>query len=161
MLSYHPMSEADLDWVSEAEARSHAYPWTRGNFVDSLAAGYEALLACDGDQWVGYTVTMPVVDEVHLLDITVLPERQRQGCGTQMLTHLLRLAKDRGVTRMLLEVRQSNVPAQALYERQGFVNIGQRRAYYPVTTAPGSPDNEISTLPVAQREDAIVMARDL
>ncbi|OHC64945.1 MAG: ribosomal-protein-alanine N-acetyltransferase [Rhodocyclales bacterium RIFCSPLOWO2_02_FULL_63_24] len=146
MLHYPAMTEADLDAVVEAERRSHPFPWTRGNFADSLAAGYGAWLAREDERMIGYAVMMLVLDEVHLLNITVLPELQRRGLGSALLGHLFEVARMRAATRMLLEVRPSNVSGQALYKRHGFAEIGRRRDYYPAH---------------AGREDAIVMTRDL
>jgi [ribosomal protein S18]-alanine N-acetyltransferase len=83
------------------------------------------------------------VDEAHLLNITVLPERQRCGLGGELLGYLFDVARSHGAVRMLLEVRPGNDAALALYRRFGFGEIGRRRGYYQ-----GS-------------EDAIVMAREL
>lgn len=140
------MRAADLDAVVAAEQRSHAFPWSRGNFADSLAAGYGAWLALDDGVMIGYAVLMQVLDESHLLNITVLPELQRRGHGSTLLLHLFTLARARAATRMLLEVRPGNLAALALYRRHGFIEIGRRRNYYPAQDG---------------REDAIVMARDL
>lgn len=146
MLRYRAMTGDDLDAVAEAERRIYAFPWTRGNFADSLAAGHDAWLAQENGQMIGYAVMMQVLDEAHLLNITVLPELQRGGRGSALLMHLFDRARARAVTRMLLEVRPGNLGGQALYRRHGFAEIGRRRDYYP---AHGG------------REDAIVMARDL
>ncbi len=146
MLHYRGMTEADLDAVAAAEARIYAFPWTRGNFADSLAAGHEAWLAQEAGRMVGYAIVMQVVDEAHLLNISVLPELQRGGRGSDLLAHLLDQARQRAATRMLLEVRPGNLAGQGFYRRHGFVEIGRRRDYYPAH---------------AGREDAIVMAREL
>ncbi len=146
MIRYEPMVAADLDAVAETEQRVYPFPWSRGNFADSLAAGHGAWLAQEQGRMTAYAVTMQVLDEIHLLNLTVLPELQRRGRGGAMLAHLLELARNAAAKRMLLEVRPGNVPGQALYRRHGFVEIGRRRDYYP---APGG------------REDAIVMAREL
>ena len=146
MLTYRAMTTADLDAVAEAERRCHPFPWTRGNFADSLTAGHGAWLALEDGRMAGYAVMMQVLDEVHLLNITVLPELQRSGRGSALLLQLFDLARHQAATRMLLEVRPGNVSGQGLYQRHGFVEIGRRRDYYP------APDG---------REDAIVMARDL
>jgi [ribosomal protein S18]-alanine N-acetyltransferase len=143
---YRDMTDADLEAVVAAEARIHPFPWTRGNFADSLAAGHVAWVAQEGEKMIGYAVMMQVLEEAHLLNISVLPELQRQGRGAAMLQHLFNLARTRGVSRMLLEVRRSNASGQALYQRQGFVEIGRRRDYYQAQEG---------------REDAIVMAREL
>lgn len=146
MLHYLGMTNADLDAVAEAEARIHPFPWTRGNFADSLAAGHDAWLAQEDGRLIGYAVMMQVLDEAHLLNISVLPELQRSGRGSALLAHLFAHARLRAATRMLLEVRPGNVAGQGFYRRHSFAEIGRRRDYYPVHEG---------------REDAIVMAREL
>jgi len=140
------MTAADLDAVAEAETHIYPFPWTRGNFADSLAAGHGAWLAREDGRMIGYSVMMQMVDEVHLLNISVLPELQRTGRGSALLMHLFDLSRMRTATRMLLEVRPGNVSGQGFYQRHGFVEIGRRRDYYPAHEG---------------REDAIVMVRDL
>ena len=146
MVRYTEMTDADLDAVAAAEARVYSFPWTRGNFADSLAAGHGAWLAREVERLTGYAVMMQAVDEAHLLNITVLPELQRSGRGSALLLHLFELARAGAAIRMLLEVRPGNLAAQALYRRHGFLEIGRRRGYYPAHEG---------------REDAIVMARDI
>lgn len=145
-LDFAPMREADVDEVAAAEQRSYAFPWTRGNFVDSLRAGHGMWVCRDGGALIGHAVVMIAVDEAHLLNVTIVPERQRQGLGGELLRHAMAVACGHGATRMVLEVRPSNTPALALYESSGFAQIGRRKSYYPGH---------------AGREDAIVMARDL
>lgn len=140
------MREADLDAVSAEERRIYPFPWTRGNFADSLASGHGAWLAMEDGRMTGYAVMMQVLDEGHLLNISVLTELQRAGRGSALLRHLFGLAKKKGATRMLLEVRHGNVSGTEFYMRHGFAEIGRRRDYYPAHEG---------------REDAIVMARDL
>ncbi len=146
MLHYQDMTDADLNAVVAAEGLIHRFPWTRGNFADSLAAGHGAWVVREGGSMVAYAVMMQVLDEAHLLNISVLPELQRQGRGTRLLQNLFGLARARGVTRMLLEVRQGNTSGLGLYRRHGFIEIGRRRDYYQAQEG---------------REDAIVMACEL
>lgn len=141
-LDWQPMCAADIDAVMAVENRIYPYPWTAGNFRDSLDTGHGAWVCREADVMIGYAVMMNVVDEIHLLNISVVAERQRQGWGHAMLEHLLGLARRGGAGRMLLEVRPSNVAALALYARHGFTEIGRRRGYYPAGNG---------------REDAIVM----
>jgi ribosomal-protein-alanine N-acetyltransferase len=138
-----PMRDADVDAVAAIEQRAHPFPWTRGNFVDSLKAGHSVWVFREGGTLVGYAVLMMTVDEAELLDITVVPEWQRRGLGGSLLDRLFEVARGHGATRMLLEVRPSNEAGLALYRRFGFAEIGRRRAYYQ------------------GKEDAIVMAREL
>jgi ribosomal-protein-alanine N-acetyltransferase len=140
------MTEADLDAVAAAEALIHPFSWTRGNFADSLAAGHGAWLAQEDKCMTGYAILMQVLDEAHLLNISVLPELQRSGRGSALLIHIFAQARLQAATRMLLEVRPGNQAGQGFYRRHGFIEIGRRRDYYPAHEG---------------REDAIVMARDL
>lgn len=140
------MKARDLEAVLAIEVRAYSHPWTRGNFIDSLAAGYlgEVLHLLHGQEveLAGYFLAMPGVEELHLLNITVAPDWQGQGLGRAMLQAVCALARERALPQVLLEVRASNVRAQALYRRFGFVEIGLRRGYYPA---------------VLGREDAVVM----
>lgn len=138
-----PMREADVDAITAIERRAHPFPWTRGNFVDSLKAGHSAWVFREGGTLVGYGVLMMTVEEAELLDIAIVPEWQRGGRGSVLLERLFEVARSHGAIRMLLEVRPSNESGLALYRRFGFAEIGRRRAYYH------------------GKEDAIVMARDL
>lgn len=127
------MNPDDLDAVLAMEQRIYAFPWTRGNFVDSLTAGYSSWLmrAGEDEDMLGYAVMMQVLDEVHLLNISIVPERQRAGLGSMLLRHLFELARRQGVARIYLEVRQSNISGRGFYLRHGFAQIGERPDYYP------------------------------
>jgi ribosomal-protein-alanine N-acetyltransferase len=130
-----PLRIQDLDEVLAIELQAYSHPWTRGNFVDSLAAGYVAFVLREpGGQLLGYFLAMQVLDEMHLLNITVAPARQGQGLARQMLDALCLLARARGCDQIWLEVRHSNERARQLYARYGFVQTGLRRDYYPAET---------------------------
>lgn len=136
------MSAADVDAVLAIEQQVHSHPWTRGMFGDSLANGYLCKVLEAGQEIVGYAVLMPVLDEVHLLDISIASAHQRMGLGSKLLNIIKELCVSRKFGRILLEVRRSNVAAYALYRKAGFTQIGVRRDYYPAANG---------------REDAIVM----
>jgi ribosomal-protein-alanine N-acetyltransferase len=137
-----------LDAVLAIEVEAYTFPWTRGNFIDSIAAGYvtRVLQAADGEL-LGYFVAMPGFEEMHLLNLTVAPRFQRQGHARALLAHLYVLSRDCAAQAVWLEVRESNVRARALYLSEGFVEAGRRRSYYPA--------------PQGAREDAILMSRAL
>jgi ribosomal-protein-alanine N-acetyltransferase len=128
---FAPMQAGDLDAVMAIERSIYEFPWTRGNFEDSLSSGYGAWLMRDGVNLLGYAVMMLVLDEAHLLNISIVPERQRSGMGSALLNYLRNFAAGRGVVRMLLEVRPSNASGLAFYKRHGFVQVGERPDYYP------------------------------
>lgn len=138
------MQVRDLDAVTRIEASAYSFPWTRGNFIDSLAAGYLAeVLEDETGQLLGYFIAMAGVDEMHLLNITVAPACQGQGLGRLMLDALANHARERGMASLWLEVRESNQRARMLYQRLGYAEVGLRRGYYPAA---------------GRREDAIVMS---
>ncbi|GAA5185045.1 ribosomal protein S18-alanine N-acetyltransferase [Niveibacterium umoris] len=142
-----PMRPSDLDWVAEQEALAHVSPWSIGHFRDSIQAGYSCWVFVDSDTAIGYAVLMTVLDEAHLLNITVVGASRRQGWGARLLEAIASAAYDNGARQMFLEVRPSNLPARGLYEKHGFRIIGRRPGYYPGVDG--------------QREDAIVMHREL
>ena len=146
-VEFEPLSEARLGAVLDIENRAYEFPWSRGNFVDSLRAGYEIQVLLAGEAMLGYFVAMKGVDEVHLLNITVEPVQQGRGWGRLMLEALATWSRGQGAQWLWLEVRQSNEAAQRLYERQGFRALGRRKAYYPAAGG--------------QREDAILMSLKL
>ena len=138
-----PMRPQDLAGVLAIEQAAYAFPWTHGNFIDSLRAGHSAWTMRDsGGGLIAYAVLMLVLDEAHLLNLTVAPACQRFGFGWRMLEAMAENARSYGARTMLLEVRPSNEAAQKMYARYGFVRIGMRRGYYPARDG---------------REDAIVM----
>jgi ribosomal-protein-alanine N-acetyltransferase len=136
------MAEAHLDRVVEIEEAVHGHPWTRGNFSDSIDAGYECWVAYRASSLVGYVVVMVEAGEAHLLNLSVAQRWQRQGVGGELTRFCMKLTRDGGAGRIFLEVRPSNTAARALYASHGFSEIGVRRDYYP------GPDG---------REDALVM----
>jgi ribosomal-protein-alanine N-acetyltransferase len=139
---YRRMTTGDLDAVLAIENHIYPHPWTRGNFGDSLAADYHCLIMEVGGEIIGYSVAMIAADEAHLLNLSIAGGRQRRGLGRELLAHMLKLARSETAKRILLEVRQSNTAAQALYEDSGFSRIAVRREYYPARHG---------------REDAVVM----
>jgi [ribosomal protein S18]-alanine N-acetyltransferase len=143
--SLRPMTVSALDAVCALEAQVYPFPWSRGNFVDSLAAGYVAwTLNGSGGELVGYCIAMRGVEETHLLNITVKAAARRLGHARRMLGALLVHARTEGARRLWLEVRESNDEARAMYLRLGFEHVGVRKAYYPA--------------PEGRREDAVVMS---
>ena len=142
-----PMGEADLDEVMAIESAIYTHPWTRGNFADSLRAGYECRTLRLGPALLGYFVLMAAAGEAHLLNLSIAAGRQRVGYGSMLLGEAAALALKRGARSLYLEVRPSNRAAQALYTRFGFRKVAVRRGYYPAQT--GREDALVLTLPLA------------
>ena len=141
-----PMQSQDLASLTAIEASIQAFPWSEGNFSDSMSAGYSCWMMLDGPVPVGYAVLMRVIDEAHILNISVVADRQRGGLGRRLLDHLASTAREAGATQLFLEVRPSNAAALALYARAGFETIGRRKGYYPA--AGGREDALVMRLPL-------------
>ena len=142
-LSIEPMRPADLDEVDAIEQHSFKTPWPRQVFLDELARDWARVdVVREGARVVAFCNYWLVKDEVHLLAIATHPDRRRAGIARRLMDHLLALARGRDATLVTLEVRRSNRPAIALYERLGFVPVGLRRAYY----AEDSEDALVMTL---------------
>ncbi|HEV7478270.1 MAG TPA: ribosomal protein S18-alanine N-acetyltransferase [Burkholderiales bacterium] len=125
------MREADLAEVMSIEEAIYSHPWTRGNFADSLVAGYECRTWRVDAELVGYFILMVAAGEAHLLNLSIAPAWQRKGHGSALLREATGIARARGARGIFLEVRPSNSGAQALYTRFGFHKVAVRRGYYP------------------------------
>ena len=141
---FESLNVGQLDTLLAVEQRAYTHPWTRGNFIDAMASGYETQLLMGGDHLLGYFVAMMGVDEVHLLNLTVNPDYQRQGWARVLLEALALWSRGRAAQWLWLEVRASNQRAQDIYLTHGFHRVGERKRYYPAENG--------------QREDAVVMS---
>jgi len=128
---FRHMTMIDMDAIMEIEPHIYSHPWSRGNFVDSLNSGYSAWVLESGGEIIGYALMMMVLDEAHLLNLSIAKPYQKQGLGRLLLEHMIRIAKEKKALNMFLEVRQSNIAAIALYEAIGFNEMAIRRGYYP------------------------------
>jgi ribosomal-protein-alanine N-acetyltransferase len=140
------MGLADLDGVHAIECEAYQYPWSRRIFADCLGAGYCGLVSEQDEQITGFALSSSAAGESHILNICVAPQHQRQGYAADLLRRLMDFARWDRVERVLLEVRESNLGAIALYKKYGFERVGVRKDYYPAQHG---------------REDAWVMARSL
>jgi ribosomal-protein-alanine N-acetyltransferase len=136
-LQWRALSGADLDAVMAVEVGAYSHPWSRGNFDDSLRAGYlaEAAWNDEGEH-----------DECHLLNLTVAPPWQRRGLARLALARLHDHARRLSLMSLWLEVRESNARAREVYRAGGWAEVGRRRGYYPGAT---------------RREDAVLMRIEL
>ena len=141
--SFERMTEADLPGVLEIERSIYPFPWTPGNFRDSLRAGYSCWVYRDGEDLIGYAVLMLASGEAHLLNLSIAVLRSAAGTGGSLLGDVVGVARRHGAQILFLEVRPSNTAGQRLYARHGFQQVGVRRNYYPAQRG---------------REDALVLS---
>lgn len=140
------LEKNDLPEILLIERLTQLSPWGLDIFERCLEIGYLGWVIEDNNRIKGFILLSMQVGEGHILNICVHPDFQRQGIAQNLLSHALDMAKDKGAAIMFLEVRKSNKAAIALYEKMEFVQIGDRKAYYPSSSG---------------REDALIFAKDL
>lgn len=125
----------DLDGIVAIEAACFGDPWS----VDNLAAELDGdarrlpLVALEGVRMVGFAFYWVIADEIHLINVAVLPDFRRRGVAQALLDHVLDGSAGVRASVMTLEVRVTNAAAIALYRRNGFIDIALRPRYYPDT----------------------------
>jgi ribosomal-protein-alanine N-acetyltransferase len=138
--------EKDVPQLVLIEEAAYTAPWSEETFKRCFSLGYHLWGLEYADHLVGYIVYAIQVGECHILNLCVHPEHQKQGFGRQLMLHVLTLAKKNGAGIAFLEVRRSNIQAISLYKKMGFIQVAERKGYYPHENG---------------REDAIIFAKDL
>ena len=133
-VSFHALlrrlNEADLDRIMEIELSAYPYPWTRGIFADCIRVGYDCWGLQAGDVLIGYCIQTHAAGENHLLNLCIAPDWHKQGFGSLLLGHAIRLAHRQDCFCIFLEVRPSNPAGIELYRKNGFTVVGERPDYY-------------------------------
>ncbi|WP_077429863.1 ribosomal protein S18-alanine N-acetyltransferase [Anoxybacillus kestanbolensis] len=131
-VSFRFMTIQDLDRIVEIEQRSFTLPWSRSSFHQELTNNpYARYIVMEHDgQIIGYCGMWLVMDEAHITNIAVLPEFRGKKLGEALMKQAMALAREEGTKTMTLEVRVSNIVAQSLYRKLGFLNGGIRKRYY-------------------------------
>ncbi len=150
------MTPADLPGVQLIESESPA-PWSPQQLAEELTGERGVQLVCRakfGDQLGGFIMARLLAGEAEILKIATAREFQRQGAATLLLNAFITLAKSRGITAFHLELRATNAPARALYEKNAFEMTGRRRNYYTtpqddalcmtLSVAPGQISNDFN-----------------
>jgi ribosomal-protein-alanine N-acetyltransferase len=129
-MQFSNFKESDLSAIELIENEVHAYPWTRGNFLDSIKSSHTCLMMKLNEEIVGFTVMMFVLDECHLLNISIKKNMQKKGFGSHFLKEVIRRARLAHSKTIYLEVRISNHAAIHLYDKHGFNEMSIRKDYY-------------------------------
>lgn len=138
--------ETDIPKLVTLESIAHIAPWSSDIFQSCWQAGYLAWVLEQDSHIIGFILISAQMNECHILNLCVDPLYHRQGYGEQLLRHALNAIYNKDIETVYLEVRQSNKAAIALYQKLGFVQIGQRKNYYPTQRG---------------QEDALVFAKSL
>lgn len=140
------LTENDVEQIFQIEKSAYLVPWSEETFQRCFQMNYFSIGAKEENQLLGYVIFSIMVGECHILNLCVDPKHQRQGLGRKLLTQALDIAKEKQTGVAYLEVRRSNSAAIALYNSMSFIQIGQRKNYYPSDKG---------------YEDALVFAKDL
>lgn len=128
MIQVRLMTADDAEWAAELEQKYFSAPWDAHDFVHDVENDYNIALVgeVDGER-AGYVCLWQVVNEADIANIAVDEKFRRNGLARQLLMTVMEQAKAKTVDTFFLEVRESNVPAIALYESLGFVQIGTKK----------------------------------
>lgn len=123
----------DIEDIARIENSCFSVPWSLDAIEQEICENKLAkfFIACDGeDNVVGFIGIWTLIDECQINKVAVLPEKRKLGIGKAILNHVLKLTREQGIKSWYLEVRESNIAAQALYESAGFSGVGIRKGYY-------------------------------
>lgn len=133
-LHISPMTMDDISQIAALEKMCFSMPWSERLFINELENNNSYFLTIKiRNELIGYAGFWLIVDEAHIVNLAVHPEFRRQGMGGMLLKNILDMAKQKGALKATLEVRETNTPANLLYERLGFVCVALRKGYYADT----------------------------
>ena len=121
-----------LDDILLMEQQCFSVPWTRDQLAAQMSDSMYIFLAAEDESGraVGYVGLMYVLDEGYISNVAVSPSRRREGIADMLLTELYARAQAKKLSFLTLEVRESNAPAQSLYKKHGYTEVGMRKGYY-------------------------------
>lgn len=131
MIEIFPMEHSHIPQIAQLEKLCFSDPWSESSIASELSNPLSCwLVAVEGEQVAGYIGSQTVMGETDMMNVAVAPDYRRQGVGEKLILTLVDILKAQGSHWLMLEVRQSNAPARALYEKLGFSEVGRRKNYY-------------------------------
>lgn len=126
------MTSVDIDAVHEIEVACFKTPWSKESFRHDIEENQCAryVVVREDGRAIAYAGVWFILDEGHITNIAVHPDRRGMGYGEMVTRAMIQLAADSGMNVMTLEVRRSNAAAQSLYHKLGFIDVGYRKRYY-------------------------------
>ena len=132
-IKIRPMEKADVDEVEELEKASYGHHhWSKDSFLGELNNGYAHYFVAvtEDNKIVGYMGLWHILEEAHLLNLSVSPEFRKKSVGEALFAHSIAYCLNNEVKYITLEVRVSNTPAKNLYQKYGMKSLGIRKGYY-------------------------------
>ena len=139
-MDVQPLTQEHLPSVEEIERACFAHPWSQSSLALLLTPPNGGFVCVEKGEVVGYVGFLGVIDELEITNVAVRPDCRRRGFGEALIEALTDYARTVGAVRVTLDVRVSNHPAVALYQKMNFTPCGVRKNFYS-----------------APREDAMVM----
>jgi len=136
--SIRRMKKSDLEEILSIEKKSFLSPWSRTAFENEIQADYSYPLIlissnASQSQILGYLCCWLILNECHILNLSIHTDFQRKGLASKLINHLFEFCQKKGVHTIYLEVRTSNHKAISFYKKNGFEVYGQRKRYYTDT----------------------------
>ncbi len=136
-IQFRKMETKDIPAIAQIEHQLFSRPWSEQSFLEAMKQDTLFIIALDGNEIVGYCGMYCSMEEGEITNVAAAPASQNQGIGRQMLEHLLKQASQKGISRIILEVRISNASAIHLYKKLGFQNCGIRKNLYEMPREDG------------------------
>lgn len=138
MINVRLMLDSDIEQVAAIEKDVFSTPWSEKSFSESLTGGNALFVVAEKDNVIaGYCGMYISYEEGNITNVAVAPQYRRQGIAAKIIDYILKLASEKGITKVFLEVRETNISAISLYEHLGFEKSGIRKNFYqkPVENA--------------------------
>ncbi len=125
-----PMEYCDIKEIAKLEKICFSTPWTEQGILESFEAGTKFFVCKKDEKVLGYVGISAILDEGYITNIAVFPEYRNSGVGTALIEYLFDFAKEKSLSFISLEVRESNLTAISLYQKFGFKTEGKRKSFY-------------------------------
>lgn len=132
MVTLREALRSDIEGIYQIERACFSTPWSKEALLDDLEVEDKLYLVAEAEDGkiIGYAGSWLVLDEGQITNIAIHPEHRRAGYGSKMTRKLTQMLRKQGMKHIFLEVRVSNIAAQAMYRRLGFTAVGVRKQFY-------------------------------
>lgn len=152
MIKIHLLEKKDIDEIVQLENICFPEdPWSQLSFETEVENPLSVFVVARDEgteKIIGYGGIWLMYDVADITNIAVHPDYRGEGIGRKLLQLLIKIAREKRMSAITLEVRESNIPAQRLYESAGFEHCGIRKRYYQ-----GKEDARIMTLEISALEE--------
>jgi len=125
------MTKEHLESVYIIETECFSHPWSKQSLQNELNNDTSLFwVATENNDVIGYIGMSVVIDEGYIFNVAVSETYRKKGVGSALINELVTYGKKNNLCFITLEVRESNINAQSLYSKFGFIKVGERKNYY-------------------------------